>query len=381
VIVLLIAFSRLEYRPLEGFVYAISPFNFTAIGANLIAAPAIMGNVVIWKPSDYAVYSGYLQKKILEEAGLPPNVIQYLPGNAKVVTETVFENPKFTALHFTGSTEVFRDLYGQISDGVRIGRYNSYPRIVGETGGKNFGVVHGSADIRNAVVNTVRGAFEYQGQKCSATSRLYVAESVWPEFKKQLVAETEKLKMGRPDEFDNFIGPVIHERSWEKLNNVIEQAKKDPSSTLLAGGNTDRAQGWFVQPTVFQVEDPSHSLMKDEFFGPILSVYVFPDSQFEETLSQVDSATKFGLTGAIFARDRSAIETAEKQLRHAAGNFYINCKTSGAVVGHQPFGGSRASGTNDKATSTNLVARFASIRSIKEDFQLTNEVTYPSNEV
>jgi 1-pyrroline-5-carboxylate dehydrogenase len=231
------------------------------------------------------------------------------------------------------------------------------------------------------VVNTVRGAFEYQGQKCSATSRLYVAESVWPEFKKQLVAETKKLKMGRPEEFDNFIGPVIHERSWEKLNNVIGEAKKDSSVTLLAGGNTDRAQGWFVQPTVFQVEDPSHSLMKNEFFGPILSVYVFPDSHFEETLFQVDSATKFGLTGAIFAKDRSAIETAEKQLRHSAGNFYINCKTSGAVVGHQPFGGSRASGTNDKATSTNLVARFASIRSIKEDFQLTNEVTYPSNEV
>lgn len=371
----------MEYRPLEGFVYAISPFNFTAIGANLIAAPAIMGNVVIWKPSDYAIYSGYLQKKILEEAGLPPNVIQFLPGNPKVVTDAVLENPKFSALHYTGSTEVFRDLYGQVSDGVRVGRYDSYPRIVGETGGKNFGVVHGSADIRNAVVNTVRGAFEYQGQKCSATSRLYVAESVWPEFKEQLVAETENLKMGGSEKFDNFVGPVIHQRSWEKLNHVIEDAKKDSSVSLLAGGNTYRAKGWFVQPTVFQVETPSHSLMKNEFFGPILSIYVFPDSEFDETLSQVDSGTKFGLTGAFFAKDRSAIETAEKHLRHSAGNFYINCKSSGAVVGHQPFGGSRASGTNDKATSTNLVARFASVRSIKEDFQLAYEVAYPSNVV
>ncbi|KAI2896885.1 hypothetical protein CBS76997_4840 [Aspergillus niger] len=373
--------NRLEYRPLEGFVYAISPFNFTAIGANLIAAPAIMGNVVIWKPSDYAVYSGYLQRKILEEAGLPPNVIQFLPGNAKVVTDTVLENPKFSALHFTGSTEVFRDLYGQVADGVRVGRYDNYPRIVGETGGKNFGVVHGSADIRNAVVNTIRGAFEYQGQKCSATSRLYVAGSVWPEFKRQLVSETEKLKMGSPEKFDNFIGPVIHKRSYDKLSRVIDMAKKDSSVTLLTGGEAECAKGWFVQPTIFQVEDPSHSLMKNEFFGPILSVYVYPDSKFEDTLSEVDSSTKFGLTGAIFARDRSAIEAAEKQLRHSAGNFYINCKTSGAVVGHQPFGGSRASGTNDKATSTNLVARFASIRSIKEDFQLANDVTYPSNEV
>ncbi|CAI7657822.1 unnamed protein product [Penicillium discolor] len=373
--------NRLEYRPLEGFVYAISPFNFTAIGANLIAAPAIMGNVVIWKPSDYAIYSGYLQKKILEEAGLPPNVIQFLPGNPKTVTDTVLEHPQFGALHYTGSTEVFRDLYGQISDRVRTGHYNSYPRIVGETGGKNFGVVHGSADIRNAVVNTIRGAFEYQGQKCSATSRLYVAESAWPEFKEQLVKETEVIKMGRPENFGNFMGPVIHERSFDKLAGVIKDAKNDSSVTLLAGGTTSREEGWFVRPTVFQVEDPSHSLMKDEFFGPILSVYVFPDNKYEETLAQVDSATKFGLTGAVFAKDRTAIESAEKYLRHSAGNFYINCKSSGAVVGHQPFGGSRASGTNDKATSTNLVARFASIRSIKEDFQLAEEVTYPSNDV
>ncbi|KAK1143293.1 1-pyrroline-5-carboxylate dehydrogenase [Aspergillus melleus] len=326
------------------------PFNFTAIGANLIAALAIMGNVVIWKPSDYAVYAGYLQKKILEEAGLPENVIQFLPGDPKTATDTMLECPEFAALHYTGSTEIFRDLYGQIADGVRAGHYDSYPRIVGETGGKNFAVVHSSADMRNAVVNTVRGAFEYQGQKCSATSRLYVSES------------------GRPEEFENLMGPVIHERSFAKLANVIDDAKKDPSVTLLAGGTTSRESGWLVHPTIFQVQDASHSLMKNEFFGPILSVYVYPDSQFEETLAQVNKGTKFGLTGLFFAKDRSAIEVAERLLRHSAGNFYINCKNSGAVVGHQPFGGSRASGTNDKAMSSNLVARFVSITSIKEDF-------------
>ncbi|KAE8374878.1 delta 1-pyrroline-5-carboxylate dehydrogenase-like protein [Aspergillus bertholletiae] len=373
--------NRMEYRPLEGFVYAVSPFNFTAIPANLIAAPALMGNVVIWKPSDYAIYSNYLQMKILEEAGLPPNVIQFLPGNPKTVTDAVLQHPKFAALHYTGSTEVFRDLYGQIADGVRADRYGGYPRIVGETGGKNFGVVHGSANVRNAVVNTVRGAFEYQGQKCSATSRLYVAESVWPEFKEQLVRETEKLKVGGPEQFDNFIGPVIHQRSWEKLDRVIEEAKSDPSVTLLAGGKTSRDEGWFVQPTIFQTSDPGHSLMKNEFFGPILAVYVFPDGEFEEVLSLVDSSTKFGLTGAVFAKDRTAIDLAEAKLRHSAGNFYINGKSTGAVVGHQPFGGSRASGTNDKATSTNLLSRFTSMRSIKEDFQLADEVAYPSNEV
>ncbi|KAF7595025.1 1-pyrroline-5-carboxylate dehydrogenase [Aspergillus hancockii] len=301
--------------------------------------------------------------KILEEAGLPPNVIQFLPGNPEIVTDTVLQHPQFAALHYTGSTEVFRDLYGQISDGIKAGRYNSYPRIVGETGGKNFGVVHGSADIRNVVVNTVRSAFEYQGQKCSATSRLYVAESVWPEFKDQLVEETEKLKMGGTEQFENFI-----------------EAKEDPDVTLLVGGKTDREQGWFVQPTIFQTRDPRHSLMSTEFFGPVLAVYVYPDGKFEETLSLVDSSTKFWLTGAVFAKDRAAINIAERSLRHSAGNFYINCKSSGAVVGHQPFGGARASGTNDKATSINLLSRFTSM-SIKEDLQLADEVTYPSNEV
>ncbi|KAE8387515.1 Aldehyde/histidinol dehydrogenase [Aspergillus alliaceus] len=329
---------RTEYRPLEGSVYAISPFNFTAIPANLIVAPALMGNVVIWKPSNYALYSNYLQMKILEEAGLPANVIQFVPGDPKTVTEAILQHPQFVGLHYTGSTEVFRDLYGQISDGVREGRYYI------------FWVVHGSVDVRNAVVNTVRGAFEYQGQKCSATSRV-----MWPSLcrgssKGQLVAETERLKMGGVEGFENFVGP---------------NSKRDPSVTVLAGGETNREEGWFVQRTIFQAEDMKHSLMKEGFFGPILAVYVFPDGEFEETLRLVDSGAKFGLTGAGFARDRWAIELAEKTLRHSAGNFYINCKSSGAVVGHQPFGGSRASGTNDKATSTNLLSRFTSIRSIK----------------
>ncbi|SCN92244.1 probable delta-1-pyrroline-5-carboxylate dehydrogenase [Fusarium fujikuroi] len=344
--------NKMEYRPLEGFVYAISPFNFTAIGANLTAAPAIMGNVVIWKPSDSAIYAGYVLQKVLEEAG-PPD----------------------------GSTDVFRDLYGKIGDGIRSGLYESYPRVIGETGGKNFHLVHNSADIRNAVVNTVRGAFEYQGQKCSATSRLYVSEPIWPKFKEELIAETEKLQVGPPEDFKNFIGPVIHERSWEKLNKVIQDAKTDKEVELHAGGSTDKSKGWFIQPTIFQTKNPWHNLMKNELFGPILSVYVYPDAEYKQTMELIDRSTKFALTGAVFSRDRTAIAEAETALRQSAGNFYVNCKNSGAVVGHQPFGGGRASGTNDKATSTNLLSLFTSIRSMKEDLVGADEVQYPSNEV
>nr|XP_036578457.1 delta-1-pyrroline-5-carboxylate dehydrogenase [Colletotrichum truncatum]KAF6785700.1 delta-1-pyrroline-5-carboxylate dehydrogenase [Colletotrichum truncatum] len=341
--------NRTEYRSLEGFVYAISPFNFTAIGANLTVAPAIMGNVVLWKPSDYALYSSYLLHNIFQEAGLPPDVIQLIPGEPDAITSSVLQHPKFAALHFTGSTEVFRKLYGKIGQGVAEGKYESYPRVVGETGGKNFHLVHGSADVRSAVVNTIRGAFEYQ--------------------------------VGSPEQADNFIGPVIHGRSWNKLNTVIDKAKKDPEVELLAGGFTDNSKGWFVSPTIFQTHNPSHELMKTEFFGPIIAVYVYPDEQYQELLPVIDSTTQFGLTGSVFARDREAIEIAEKGLRHSAGNFYINSKSSGAVVGHQPFGGGRASGTNDKATSTNLLARFANIRSLKEDFVGADTVLYPSNEV
>ncbi|KAL6355207.1 hypothetical protein LRP88_11456 [Fusarium phalaenopsidis] len=373
--------NRTEYRPLEGFVYAISPFNFTAIGANLTVAPAIMGNVVIWKPSDSAIYSSWLLQKILQEAGLPKGVIQFLPGNPETVTDAVLKHPDFAALHFTGSTDVFRSLYGKIAEGVASGAYVSYPRIIGETGGKNFHLVHGSADIRNAVVNTIRGAFEYQGQKCSATSRLYVAESVWPEFKKELIAETEKIQVGSPEDFRNFVGPVIHERSWEKLDSVISKAEADKEVTVLAGGHTDKSEGWYIQPTILQTTNPHHDMLKTEFFGPLLTVYVYPDVEYEQTLSLIDKSTKFALTGAVFARDQDAIKAAEEGLRQSAGNFYINSKSSGAVVGHQPFGGSRANGTNDKATSTNLLSRFTSIRSMKEDLVGAYEVDYPSNRV
>ncbi|VUC37516.1 unnamed protein product [Clonostachys rosea] len=373
--------NRMEYRPLEGFVYAISPFNFTAIGANLITAPAIMGNVVIWKPSDSSIYSSYLLQQILEEAGLPKGVIQFLPGDPEIVTKAALKHPKFAALHFTGSTDVFRSLYGKISDGVTSGLYEGYPRVIGETGGKNFHLIHGSADVRNAVVNTVRGAFEYQGQKCSATSRVYVAESIWPEFKKQLIEETEKIKVGPPESVDNFVGPVIHERSWERLDKVIAKARNDREVSLLVGGKTDRTRGWYIYPTVFQTKNHQHDLMKTEFFGPILSVYVFPDTDYRGILSTIDKTTKFALTGAVFARDRDAILEAENGLRHSAGNFYINSKSSGAVVGHQPFGGARASGTNDKATSTSLISRFVSMRSLKEDLVGADTVEYPSNEV
>lgn len=371
----------MDYRPLEGFAYAISPFNFTAIAANLTAAPAIMGNVVIWKPSDYSIYASYLLQSILEEAGLPAGVIQFLPGDAEAVTAAVLKHPQFGALHFTGSTDVFRSIYGKIGEGVASGKYDSYPRVIGETGGKNFHLVHGSADIRNAVVNTVRGAFEYQGQKCSATSRLYVAESVWPEFKSQLIEETEKLRVGSPESPENFIGPVIHERAWNRLNSVISKAKQDKDVELLAGGKTDKSQGWYIHPTIFRTKNPDHDLMKTEFFGPLVTAYVYPDAEYEEILTKIDKSTKFALTGAVFARDRDAIKQAEEGLRDSAGNFYINCNSSGAVVGHQPLGGARASGTNDKATSKSLVSRFVSMRSLKEDLVGVDEVEYPSNEV
>ncbi|KIX08096.1 1-pyrroline-5-carboxylate dehydrogenase [Rhinocladiella mackenziei CBS 650.93] len=376
--------NRVEYRPLEGFVYAISPFNFTAIGGNLPGAPALMGNVVIWKPSPSAVASNYLVHQILMEAGLPAGVIQFVPGDAEEVTEAVLSHKQFAALHYTGSTAVFRKLYGLIGQGIAEGRYKGYPRIVGETGGKNFHLVHKSADIDNAVVQTIRGAFEYQGQKCSACSRLYVPSSIWPAFKSKLVTETEKLKVGPPEEFGNFIGPVIHETSFKKLSGVIDAARDDKGLELITGGKYDSSRGYFVHPTVYVAKDPAHKNMNAEFFGPILTVYVYDDSQadgFEEICKVVDRTSEYGLTGAVFASDRAAIRYAEEALRNAAGNYYINCKSTGAVVGQQPFGGARASGTNDKAGSAAILSRFVSMRSIKEETLPTTKVEYPSNDV
>ncbi|KAA8644483.1 delta-1-pyrroline-5-carboxylate dehydrogenase prnC [Aspergillus tanneri] len=374
--------NRVEYRPLEGFVYAISPFNFTAIGGNLAGAPALMGNVVVWKPSPSAIASNWLVHQILLEAGLPKNVIQFVPGDAEEVTNTVLNHPDFAALHFTGSTAVFRNLYGQIANGVAQGKYRSYPRIVGETGGKNFHLVHKSADVRNAVVQTIRGAFEFQGQKCSATSRAYVANSIASEFLEQIAAEVKNLKVGEPSDFTNFCGPVIHEASFNKLSKVIQDAKQDPELELVAGGTYDSSKGWYIQPTIFRTSNADHPLLSKELFGPILVIHTYNDAteaDFAKICEKVDQTGEYGLTGAVFARDREVLQMADSALRNTAGNFYLNCKSTGAVVGQQPFGGARASGTNDKAGSGNLLSRFVSLRSMKEEFCPTYNVAYPSN--
>ncbi|THY36598.1 delta-1-pyrroline-5-carboxylate dehydrogenase 1 [Aureobasidium pullulans] len=376
--------NRVEYRPLEGFVYAVSPFNFTAIGGNLACAPALMGNVVVWKPSPSAMASNYLLYKILLEAGLPEGVIQFLPGDAAEVTKVVLAHRQFAALHFTGSTSVFRSLYGQIANGVAEGRYQGYPRIVGETGGKNFHLIHPSADVENAVINTVRGAFEYQGQKCSATSRAYFPASLWSSVKAGLISETEKLKIGDPEDYSNFIGPVIHQGSFDKLSKVIDEAKNDSELELLVGGKYDGSKGYYIHPTIYATKNPAHPLLKQELFGPVLCVYVYDDAApdaFAKICKDIDASSDYALTGAVFAQDRYAIRFAEEALRNTAGNFYINVKSTGAVVGQQPFGGARASGTNDKAGSANLLTRFVSMRAVKEDFVGSNKVIYPSNEV
>jgi 1-pyrroline-5-carboxylate dehydrogenase len=376
--------SRLEYRPLEGFVYAVSPFNFTAIGGNLTMAPALMGNVVLWKPSDYAVASNWLVYRIFLEAGLPPNVIQFVPGDAKTVTDAVLAHRDFAALHFTGSTAVFRALYGQVGAGVAEGRYRGYPRVVGETGGKNFHLLHPSADVGGAVANTVRGAFEYQGQKCSACSRVYVPRSLWAEFRSKLVAATEALKVGPPDDMANFVGPVIHAAALERARGAMKEAEGDPSLELLVGGAVDDSRGYFVRPTVYATTDPRHPLLSRELFAPVLVAHVYDDAApdaFADVCALIDSTSEYALTGAVFARERAAVRAAEDALRNAAGNFYVNTKCTGAVVAQQPFGGARASGTNDKAGSANLLLRFVSMRAIKEEFVAVEDVEYPSNKV
>jgi len=376
--------NRVEYRPLEGFVYAITPFNFTAIAGNLPCAPALMGNVVVWKPSPAAMASNWILYKILLEAGLPPNVIQFVPGDAQEVSDVVLNHPEFASLHFTGSTAVFRSLYGKIASGVAEGKYKGYPRIVGETGGKNFHLIHPSADVRNAVINTVRGAFEYQGQKCSATSRAYVPASLWESFKSGLIEETQKLKIGDPDKFDNFIGPVIHAGSFNKLKGVIDGAKNDSELELLVGGKYDDSKGYYIHPTIYAAKDHQHDLFSRELFGPVLVVYVYDDAApdaFANICKVIDSTTPYALTGAVFSQDREALRFAEEALRNSAGNFYLNVKSTGAVVGQQPFGGARASGTNDKAGSPALLSRFVSMRSVKEQFVADTQVEYPSNKI
>ncbi|KAK1143518.1 hypothetical protein N8T08_006324 [Aspergillus melleus] len=374
------SWNKLEYRPLEGFVYAIAPFNFTALGATLISPAALLGNVVIWKPSDSALHASWLLHQILVEAGLPKDVIQFLPGDAEEVTNTILQRPEFSALTFIGSTQVFKSLQKKIGNGIGDGIYNSYPRVVGETGGKNWGLIHPSADIKNAVLNTIRAAFEYQGQKCSANSRIYVAESVWPEFQRHLQEELSHLSVGPVDEYRHFINPVIHERAFDRLAQVLDAAKHDPELELIAGGHASKEEGYFVHPTVYRTTNPRHEIMSRELFGPVLGVYVYPDAEWESTLDLVNTTSRYALTGSIFAKDAVASRHAQTALKHAAGMLYLNSKCTGAVVAQQPFGGSRDSGTNDKTGTMAHLQRFVSVRTIKEDFGMLEKVQYPSNE-
>lgn len=374
--------NRAEYRPLEGFVYAVTPFNFTAIAANLIGAPALMGNTVVWKPSKYAALSNYLIYTILEEAGLPKGVVNFVPGEPNMVTDVALKDYEFAALHFTGSTKVFKGLYKKISDNIALDTYRDFPRVVGETGGKNFHVIHPSAPLLHSALSTLRGAFEYQGQKCSATSIAFVPRSLWEDFKTIIVESLATIKPTNTSSVDGltgFSGPVIHEAAFAKITDAIEQAKVDPELTIITGGKYDKTLGLFIEPTIVETSNPDHSFLKTEFFGPLLTVSVYDDVDFEKVLAKVNVNSQYGLTGSIFAKDRDAVRLAEEKLRYAAGNFYINDKSTGAVVAQQWFGGARASGTNDKAGSGNLLSRFVSVRSIKENFYEISDFKYPSN--
>ncbi|KAI9154888.1 delta-1-pyrroline-5-carboxylate dehydrogenase [Paramyrothecium foliicola] len=373
--------GRIDWRPLEGFVYAVSPFNFTAIGGNLVSAPALLGNVVVWKPSPHSIHASSLVHKILLEAGLPPNVIQFVPGDAVEITNLVFNHPHFAALHFTGSSEVFRNLHLKAAEGIASQRFRELPRLVGETSGKNFHLIHGSADVSSAVKHTIRAAFEYSGQKCSACSRVYVAESQAQRFLAEMKGELQEVKVGPPEEWQNFLGPVIHKDSFDKITRVIDEANEDSSLERVYGGTYDSSEGLYIQPSVYVSKTTDHELFHKELFGPVLMVYVYPDAEYEGILEIIDGhGGGFALTGAVFASDRDAISLAEEKLRYAAGNFYTNCKTTGAVIGQQSFGGGRSSGTNDKAGSVGLVQRFASPRTLKEDFKTLKSVLYPSNQ-
>jgi 1-pyrroline-5-carboxylate dehydrogenase len=356
--------NRLDHRPLEGFVYAITPFNFTAIGGNLPTAPALMGNAVVWKPAHSAALSNWDFFKLLEEAGLPPGVINFVPGDAIEVSQALLADPHLAGIHFTGSTTVFRSLWKTVGDNLE--RYRSYPRIVGETGGKDFIVAHASADVDALAVAMVRGAYEYQGQKCSAASRAYLPDSLWPAVRDRVVGMIGELRMGDVADFRNFMGAVIDRRAFNRIHDHLARVRSDPGVRIVAGGGTDDSVGWFVQPTLLQADDPLYRLMCEELFGPVLTVHVYPAARWAETLELVDRTSPYALTGAVFSQDRAALIQADRALRHAAGNFYVNDKPTGAVVGQQPFGGARASGTNDKAGSVLNLLRWVSPRSIKE---------------
>lgn len=372
--------GRTDWRPLEGFIYAVSPFNFTAIGGNLISAPALMGNVVVWKPSPSNVYASYLVHKILLEAGLPKDVVQFVNGEAEMITETVFAHPEFSGFNFVGSSDVFRQLWVKAAEGVGNKTYRDFPRMVAETSGKNFHLVHASADIPNAVKHTIRASFEYAGQKCSACSRIYLPESRAQEFIDNLKEEMQAVKVGDPEDFDNFTGPVIHQGAFDRVTKAIDESNNDPKLEKVLGGSYDNSKGLYIQPTAYLSKTLDHKLFDTELFGPVLVIYAYPDAEFDSVLTQIDKqGGGFALTGAIFANDPVAIRKAEDRLRYAAGNFYTNCKTTGAVIGQQSFGGSRGSGTNDKAGSVATMARFTSPRTLKEEFQQLNTVLYPSN--
>jgi 1-pyrroline-5-carboxylate dehydrogenase len=367
--------NRADHRPLEGVVYAVTPFNFTAIAANLPTAPALMGNTVIWKPSPTQQFAAHFTMRLLEEAGLPPGVINMVTGDGRAVSDVVLAAPDLAGVHFTGSTATFQHLWRTV--GENLTRYRSYPRLVGETGGKDFIVAHPSADPAALVTALIRGAFEYQGQKCSAASRAYLPRSLWARVKDELVAETEALTMGDVRDLRNFGGAVIDARSFGRLKDVLAQAAKDPAIDVVAGGTCDEREGYFVRPTVLICDDPGHEVFRSEFFGPVLAVHVYDDADYEAMLAQMESVSPYALTGAVFARDRAAIAHAAHVLRFAAGNFYINDKPTGAVVGQQPFGGGRASGTNDKAGSAQNLLRWTSTRTIKETFVPPTDHRYP----
>ena len=367
--------NRSEWRPLEGFVFALTPFNFTAIAGNLPTSCAMMGNVVVWKPADTQVYSAYVLMKIFREAGVPDGVINLIYPHGPEAGDVIFNHPDFAGLHFTGSTKVFQTIWQQI--GTNIHKYRTYPRIVGETGGKDFVVAHKSADAKGVAVALSRGAFEYQGQKCSAASRAYIPSNIWDAVKKDMVADLKTMQMGGTEDLSNFINAVIDEKSFDKLASYIDNAKQDKNCEIVAGGNYNKTKGYFIEPTVIKVNDPKYVTMCEELFGPVLTVYVYDENKFEETLDLVDNTSIYALTGAILSQDRYAIELATKKLSNAAGNFYINDKPTGAVVGQQPFGGARGSGTNDKAGSMINLLRWVSPRTIKETFVSPTDYRYP----
>ena len=365
--------NRMEYRPLEGFVFAVTPFNFTAIGGNLPTSPALMGNTVVWKPASTAAYSAHFLMRLLQEAGLPDGVINLVYGSGAEIGDAALASEHLAGVHFTGSTGVFQSMWKTI--GANIAGYRNYPRIVGETGGKDFIVAHESADVESIATAIVRGSFEYQGQKCSAASRLFIADNIWPELRERLATEIDALPVGDVRDFGNFMGAVIDGNSFKTQATAIDEAKQ--KAKIVAGGSYDDSEGWFVRPTIVETEDPNFRLMKEELFGPVVTAFVYPHKKYDETLELIDTGSPYGLTGAVFARDRSAIEQAGEKLRYTAGNFYVNDKPTGAVVGQQPFGGARASGTNDKAGSLWNLIRWVSPRTVKETFVPPSDYRYP----